>query len=381
MPSPLPRRAYLGARLPPDDQAFEDGGLRVAGALDGGMAAAAGMTAGDVLVELAGTQIGSMAALRQALRQAGGLARASLRFVHGDRVRDEIVEVVPHPIEPGARYGALDVAGARLRTITTGPAEPRGAVLVLQGIACESIDLAMRPDEPLAGLIRGWNDAGYQVVRVDKRGIGDSEGEPCADQDFDTELADMRAAAAAFTTTRGPHFVFGHSVGGMIAALLAPALELAGLMVYGTSAARWLDCIVDTTRRQLAFRGRGEAAIERHVADLRERASRDGLNGRTGAYHRQLDAVDLVAAWRRVPTPRILVLHGENDWVVSRREQQQIVELLGSERAQLVDLPGLDHMFGWHPTHAHSLADYGAGRFDPIIVRRTLEWMRSLPLC
>ena len=41
----LPRRAFLGARLAPDLEAFSPEGARVAGVIEGGMAAAAGAMA------------------------------------------------------------------------------------------------------------------------------------------------------------------------------------------------------------------------------------------------------------------------------------------------------------------------------------------------
>jgi pimeloyl-ACP methyl ester carboxylesterase len=70
----------------------------------------------------------------------------------------------------------------------------------------------------------------------------------------------------------------------------------------------------------------------------------------------------------------VLVLHGEHDWVVGRDEQARIVELVGG-RGALVDVPGLDHLLGWHPDRAASLAAYGDGGWDPAIVGVTLDWL------
>lgn len=354
--------------------------MRIAGVLPDGMAAAAGMQAGDVLEAVAGEPVTSLGQLRRAVRLAAHHDATTLRFCRDGSAHEVDVAVVPHPREANAEYGCVEAGGVRLRTITTRPARPRGAICLLQGIACESVDLAARPDEPLAGLIRGWTDAGYATLRVDKHGLGDSEGIPCRDGDFDTELAGHRAALDALCRYDLPRFVFGHSVGGMAAALLAPAFALSGVIVYGTSAARWLDCLVATTRRQMALRGHPAADIDAAVADLRQRAFTEGLNGRSAAYHGQLDAIDLDAAWHRVTEPKICVLHGEHDWVVSRAEQQRIVAIAGPERAKIIDVPGLDHVLGWHDSVERSLADYGAGRFAPDIVQITLEWMNALTL-
>ncbi|MCA9675281.1 MAG: PDZ domain-containing protein, partial [Myxococcales bacterium] len=53
----LPRRAFLGARLPPDDDAFTADGVAVAAVVAGGMAAEAGVIAGDRLVALSGAPL------------------------------------------------------------------------------------------------------------------------------------------------------------------------------------------------------------------------------------------------------------------------------------------------------------------------------------
>ena len=101
------------------------------------------------------------------------------------------------------------------------------------------------------------------------------------------------------------------------------------------------------------------------------------------AYHQQLHELELDRAWQRVSGPLVLVLHGEHDWVVSRDEQLRIVDIVGGSRpgaAQLIDLKGLDHMMGWHASHADSMSNYGSGIFEPTIRTETLEWMTSAPL-
>ena len=265
----------------------------------------------------------------------------------------------------------LAVEGARLRTLETEAEGSRCLVLVIQGIACESVDT---PDSPLAKLVASWR---LSTLRFDKRGVGDSEGGPCDVTDFRTELADARAALAlAITRARGrPLFVFGHSVGGILAALIGDQPAIAGIIVYGTPVMRWLDCLVDSTRRQLELRGAEPATIARETAAIETLARVGELNGRSAAYHAQLHELDLAAAWQRVTAP-VLVLRGEHDWVVRADDQARIAELARGPTT-IIDLPNVDHLLGAHADREASLRDYGVGVFDPTIGDAIAAWIHS----
>lgn len=378
--SVLPRRAFLDVELPPDQEAFSSSGMRVAAVREGGMADRAGVRADDVVQRLAGLPIRNLAELGAAARMAGATPTSTIEYARAGEVHAATVAVTCYPPEEIAgiaiEYGELAVGDVRLRTIVTSAARPRAMVLVIQGIACESIDGG---EGPLVALVHGWARAGIDTVRVDKHGVGDSEGPACREIDFETEVGGF-AAALGLARVRAsalgvPLVVFGHSVGGIIAAELAFD-RVAGIITYGAPASQWLACLVDTTRRQMALRGISEAEIDREATALAARAFTEGLNGRCGAYHRQLDAIDPAASWSRVEVP-VLVVRGEHDWVVRADDQARIASL-ANRRSSIVDLPGIDHVLGWHPDQASSLRDYGAGRFDPAIVATTVEWIGQL---
>ncbi len=378
----LPRSAFLGVELPGDDETFVDGGMRIVGVHAGGMAEHAGLAAGDLVRSLAGIPLSDLVQLAVALRRAGDQPAVEIVFERSGRTRAVRAGVIARPEEPlpDVVYGELEVEGARLRTIATGVDAARALIFVIQGIACESIDLATTPDAPLASLVAAWAAAGVDSLRFDKRGVGDSTGEPCRDVDFAGELADTKAAlgrARELARSRDvPLIVFGHSVGGIIAAVLAGEPDITGVIVYGTPATSWLDCLRDSTRRQLELRGASPADIARRVAALDELVRAGELNGRTAGYHAQLAALDLEAAWRAVACP-LLVVRGEYDWVV-RADDQARIATLASGPTTIVDLPQLDHLYGWHDSHEASLRDYGGGVAHPAVAEATLAWLDRL---
>jgi uncharacterized protein len=167
--------------------------VRIAAVVDGSMAHRAGMRGGDVLISLAAQSVHDLRSLATALRNAALRPTTDVIYLRdGERVAAS-VDVVGTPCDPSASYGELHVDGARLRTIATHADTARALVVFVQGIACESIDYAADDGSPLALLIDVLTRAGYDTLRFDKRGVGDSDGGPCNECDFATELADARA--------------------------------------------------------------------------------------------------------------------------------------------------------------------------------------------
>ena len=74
-------------------------------------------------------------------------------------------------------------------------ASPLPAVVVVGWLSCDSVEAPYGPQDGFAELIRRvMTQSGAVVMRVDKPGVGDSEGIACADLDFHAELAAYRAA-------------------------------------------------------------------------------------------------------------------------------------------------------------------------------------------
>jgi dienelactone hydrolase len=395
----LPRRISLGIALP-QGGAFTAEGMGVAAVVPGSMAAEAGLEPGDVVTAVDGMPLRSMEELRAVTRAVADHAAVTIAVSRGGAPVLGRARVAARPAEHieghSVRYEhVLAADGARLRTIVTRPVSggPHPAVLFLQGIGRDSLDFGAAPSAPIARLLHGWAAAGLVTMRVEKRGVGDSDG---AEVDFDTELADDRAALHALAADPA---VDPHSVGGMIAPLLAaealagdagdsPVREepntirllseqgpsIRGVVLFGTSAARWFDCLAASTRRQLALRG----APEDEIAGAVERERREGFGVRTAEYHAQLQARDLGEAWDRTSCD-VLVLAGQHDWVVGEDEQRAVHDRIAARRPGTVEmlfLPGTDHWMTRHADLEESLRNAGRGAFDERLVTAPAAWMR-----
>ena len=369
--------------------------MRARSVVPGSMAEAAGVEAGDRILRIAEIPIHSAQDLRRALRRAGSLDEIAFAFERGGSPAETLTDVqrLPSEIVAGHEvlYGELDRGDARLRTIITRPKDAgrSPALLFVQGISCESVDFGATPAATLGRLIHAWAAEGFVTMRLEKRGVGDSEGEDCTKLDFDTEVADFDAALTALAAQEfvdpDAIFVFGHSVGGMIAPLIDAGRLLRGRIVYGTSTVPWFSCMEASTARQLELHGATPAQVALGVENLK--AKLEGLlredavelvDGRCPAFHRQLQWNDLRGAWRRVAAP-VLVIHGEYDWVVGADEGQEIVDLVNrraSRTAEFLRIAEVDHLFTRHDDLATSLQAYGQGDFDTRVVADSAAWMR-----
>src|SRR5438477_12297134 len=90
--------------------------------------------------------------------------------------------------------------GERLRIIITKPSSVKGklpVVFVAGWLSCDSVEAPENTRDETGMLFRQLAQlSGFCLLRVDKQGVGDSEGN-CAENDFDSELAGYRAAFRA----------------------------------------------------------------------------------------------------------------------------------------------------------------------------------------
>ena len=304
--------------------------------------------------------------------------------------------------------------GYRLRTVVTRPEAadgPRPGLFLVGWLSCDSVE---NPEpHPRDGFLRVLHElagrSGWVIGRVDKPGVGDSEGPDCSECDFRHELEGYRAAFQWFR--RQPEVdparvhVIGMSSGGGYAPLVA-GTDAAGYIVSGGWAKTWYEHMIEHERRRLALSGRtpGEVndamrAFSRFYHEfLNERRTPEeivavdeelsalwyedpkGQYGRPAVYYQQKQEANLAEAWSRVDVPT-LVLYGEFDWIMSRADHEWIVEIVNARHpgiAELATFPGMGHDYFVYANEADAFRWANPIRFEEGVVERILGWLRKV---
>jgi pimeloyl-ACP methyl ester carboxylesterase len=303
-------------------------------------------------------------------------------------------------------YGAIATpSGQLVRTISTAP---RGSgklvgIFVVGWLSCDTVELN-RPN--LHGVDRLLEDvvrkSGALVVRMDKPGVGDSQGD-CARTDFETELAAYRTAFAEFLHNprldRERVLLFGISNGGGFAPLVADGTKVWRYVSVDGWSKTWFEHMIELERRRLALTSAAHPtdALKRlsefHAAYLFEKLTPaevvkerpqlagvwydapDSQYGRPARYYQQLQSLDLAAAWGRVRSPT-LVVWGEYDWIMSRGDQELIRDLVGPD-ARLLVVPRADHTFTVHRDAKTAFEQMGKGDYPGDAAEEILAFVRG----
>jgi pimeloyl-ACP methyl ester carboxylesterase len=394
----LPRRAALGVRFAPADA--EGGGLRVEEVFPG-TAASLGIRAGDRILALNGRPAAEFAAVLASLR-AGDPVVVTLKREGKEVTVEGPAMERPRESVPDYQtvYGSVSLAGgSRMRTILTRPTGdgPFPALLFVQGLGPASMDFGPRLDHPYRRIVDAVTREGFVTLRVEKPGVGDSEGGPPEDVGFAEEtavfVAALRWLAEQEFVDRADLFLFGHSMGGVMAPLIGREVPYRGAIVYGTSGLTWAEYELENERRQAILGGQDYAEID---ADLRKKTAlfRDlYFSGATieevlernpdaaGAFarglqygvkrpgfFREIANTNLAAAWKDFPG-EVLVLWGEADFVSGPRDHEVIASIVNQARpgrAEYRPLPGMDHGFSRATSLAESFRNLREGRRAPM---------------
>jgi len=421
--APLPRRAGpLGLRLAEG----AGGRVEVALVLPFSPAAKAGVETPCTIESANGREIRGIAEFREVVGTviAGDVVQLVVRRGDGSLATYAVQSEAAFEEVPGSTvtYGSVRApAGYRLRTIVTEPKDSPlardgrlPAFMYVQGIICDTIDRPLNPEVVDTRIVHAIADAGFVTMRVDKPGIGDSEGPPCSEIDFETELAGYLAALRQLVAMPNVDpervYVFGHSMGGVMAPYLSQHVPVRGSIVYGTLARTWFEYQLENVRRQAALSpGISEGDVtEAVLAEAKSSAmiliekktlgdvwarwpelrqptqgvmlDENHMSTRGMPFFHQLQELNLARAWEQ-SRGAVLAIYGEYDWVTAEGDHQKIVDIVNGRTegaGTLLLRPKADHAFTTHDSLRASVLNMGGGTWDEGLPREILRWIASV---
>ena len=302
--------------------------------------------------------------------------------------------------------------GITHRTIITRPRVEgkQAAIILIGGLSCSSIEIFPGRQGNWARTIEGLVEkSGMVVMRVEKSGVGDSDGN-CGETDFLMDIAGFRAALASLKSKdyvdSNKIVVYGSSMGSAIAPLLANESGLAGVISDGTFFKTWFEHMLEIDRRILQFQGNTEKEIATKLNDyfiplyygmlIQNQNYKEVVDqypalvkynyhgarhmyGRPVEYYQQLQRYNLAAEWEKVKVP-VRILRGTNDWIMSAFDNNMIIEVLkrnGHQDHILYEYPGLDH---WNTIHESAKDSFEGkpGEWDEGTIDIILKWAREI---
>jgi pimeloyl-ACP methyl ester carboxylesterase len=351
--------------------------------------------------------VSAITAVREILRSTLAGDTLALDVVRGGQALAFSTEVIAFPLEQheGARIelGQVDAGGCLLRVVALLPDRPgpHPVVYFLPGAHWASEEYPLSTDHPVPALLGALARAGYASVRVERSGVGDSQGPPCGRVDFLTELAGYQAGFEfirdAEWADRDRIFLLGHSLGAMVAPLLASENRVAGVACYAPSAVPISDALVGALLRHARLSSEEGPSARDRAPLIAELIRLVVMGGRTpqevfaerpdlaavapahftgdSAYHRiarfyhQLERVDLDSAWQRLGAPALFV-HGERDYICTAEDALCLAEL-APDRSRFVSLPGVDH-------HMSDAPPTAPPRLAPPVFAAFHDWLEAL---
>ncbi len=388
--------------------------------------AALALQKGDVITELNGSKITSMESYGRIASVIRTGEKMEVKFIRNAQNMNASGNAVMRPYEQSTiadvQYDWVKFRAGYLRAITR---KPKGktncpAILLVPGYGCGSIENYMSSYN--GKLLTEWLKAGYAVVTIEKSGLGDSYNcAPCSEADLATDIESFDAGYNYMEqlpfVDRNNLYIWGHSMGGIIAPEIAKRHKPKGVMVFGTTFRPWSEFLLEMHRVQKPLlenqtyiqtedfmrkiqkiyyeffvlkRTRDELLKNPEYRDLviSELGYKEGNNdmwGRHWAFWPQIDSLNLAKSWQVISCP-VLVLHGATDYescsIVEPILIKETVNEAHPGNATMVVVPELDHFMmkskNWEEARDNfKTQQYSKGNFNYSIAEETVNWLKK----
>jgi alpha/beta superfamily hydrolase len=408
-PAPLARHALFGAAV-----AQKSSGVTITIIPASGPAYVAGLRSNDVVRAVGDRSIGTTADFYQAVHDAAAGSPLAVTYSRDGTVRHAIVTLgtAANESDPTVTttYGDVVVDGSLRRTILTVPSGTHGpfpAVLIVGGIGCYSVDVATNAQDSYSRLSRDLAHVGFATVRLEKSGVGDSQGPPCAKVDFEAEVRGYRAALSWMhaSTDIDPKriFLLGHSIGSVIAPRIALDGGIAGVIAVEAVGRDWPEYEIRNLRRDLELAGSSAADVDQALieksqcmqkylfenqpaeeveASLPPCKVHNGVYPVSPWYMRQVVALNIIEPWAKLGIP-VLAIYGTSDFETELPDHQRIVDVVNGAHpgsATVVTIDAMSHFLGKAASPVAAMNDYDkrvVEEYDEQLSAAIVAWLRN----
>ena len=314
--------------------------------------------------------------------EAGRLLRVSVPAQNLEVVREDVGSVSSRRVtasRPNDEHVRVQANGFSIAATLSKPADadgkPRPAIVLAGGAGPTDRDETVA-GIPIFGQIAGaLADAGFNVLRYDKRGVGQSGGRP-ESATLDDYAEDLRAAVRYLggrkDVDRRRVAVVGYADGGPVALIAASKDDrIAAVVLIASIGTKGADATLGQLSLNLEQSTR--SAAEKHAAVALQKQVQtavltgSGWEGVSPEVRRQADtpwfhsvlSFDPARVMRDVDQP-LLVLHGSLDGQVAPAHADHLEQLARARRRGTVDVvkvPGVNHLLV--PAQTGSVDEYG----------------------
>jgi pimeloyl-ACP methyl ester carboxylesterase len=386
-------------------------------------AAKAGVKADDVIVAINGKPVG-LSSVGTVMREIVGGDSITISIVRDGKPMELKSTLVEKARDPGnanyeVNYSYVVSNGKKMRTITTKPktAGKHPGFMFIQGFSPISYDFTLEGSKGDVSTMVGpilfeFANSGFVTIRVEKPGIGDSEGGPFAELDYTTELDIYRQALRQLKEMESVDsekvFIFGHSMGGAFGPMIASENPVKGIAVYGAAARTWFEYLLDTLRYQGLVAGdsfentdekvrlgsrlialvflenKPLSEVKKQHPELAEMADAlfpTGLfNGKSLDFWRELGQINFPTYWSKCDA-HVLAVRGASDYVTYDVDHKLIADIVNRANpgwGKSVVLPDSDHLFHMYKTELESMMGAQKGKFNIAFAVLLKEWIAEV---
>ncbi|MGD0618533.1 MAG: alpha/beta fold hydrolase [Bryobacteraceae bacterium] len=412
----LPRHGVIGLQLGKSDPAKASGPSNpvvVQRVAQNSAGAEAGFLAGDIVRSVDGSPaVSPTRAARMVSRHLAG-DQVHIAVTRGAQELNLTATLKPRPFEsrPDADvlYWSVNVGSARRRVIVTRPHRNGRlpAILLMQGLGCDSMD-GLNSQTGYGAVLAAFEGLGFVTMRLEKTGVGDSEGPDCTDPaatpDLEAEgyLAGLRALKSYDFVDPAKVFVFAHSMGPVVGSLAIAREPVRGFIAVETVGTDWFEYDLERYRVQHSL----GAPPDKVDSDLRayeicsyrfyvEKQRPEDLAKTLGCdimtapfgdvpytFMQAVADISLGRQWKNADFP-VLIIYGTSSPVTTSHQSRALVSLINRlhpGRATYAEIPHMSHDLSLYDSPADFMnrAPGSVHPFSAELMEAIMSWMKPL---